>query len=69
MGTVAVAGSARVDLTGVSATGIVGNVLIWSLIDESQTPNWQAINDSQGSTWTSVDDAQTPNWTDIPQAA
>ena len=40
--------------TEVSATGTLGNILVWSLIDDSQTPNYLIINDSQ-----------TPNWSEV----
>jgi len=30
-------------VTGVQGTGQVGNVLIWSVINDSQTPNWTLI--------------------------
>ena len=54
-----------VSATGVSATGYVRSVLVWGLIDDSQTPNWVNIDDSQTITWSEVDDAQTPDWLDI----
>lgn len=43
-----------VSLTGVSAIGSVGNVLIWEVVNTNQTPSWVAVNDSQ-----------TPNWVQI----
>ena len=45
---------ANVSPTGQSATGSVGSVLVWSLIDDSQTSNFTSINE-----------AQTPNWEDV----
>ena len=43
LGSETVTGGATVVVTGVSATGVIGNILIWSDIDVSQTPNWTKI--------------------------
>ena len=51
---VLVDGEANAFPTGQSATGSVGSVLVWSLIDDSQTSNFTSINE-----------AQTPNWEDV----
>jgi hypothetical protein len=34
---------ANVSLTGVEASGSVNDVLIWSRIDDTQTPNWVEV--------------------------
>jgi hypothetical protein len=54
-------------LTGVAATGQVGNVIAvyWKLIDDSQTANWQNIGNSQTPAWGTVETAQTPNWEEV----
>jgi hypothetical protein len=52
-------------VTGVQATGIIGIVLVWGLVDDSQNPSWTDIIDTQGPNWVDVDDAQNPNWTEI----
>ena len=39
---------------GVSAAGLVNNVLIWDLIDDSQTSGFTEINASQTPTWTQI---------------
>ena len=52
--------------TGVQLYVNIGNVLIWAVIDDSQSPNWQNISTVQGSGWTVIDDEQTPGWTNIP---
>ena len=52
--------------TGIQLYVNIGNVLIWAVIDDSQSPNWQNINTVQGSGWTVIDDEQTPGWTNIP---
>jgi hypothetical protein len=54
LGTATTDAEANVSPTGQSATGSVGSVLVWSLIDDSQTSNFTSINE-----------AQTPNWEDV----
>jgi hypothetical protein len=39
---------------GVSATSIVSQANVWSVIDASQTPNWVEISDSQTPSWTKI---------------
>jgi hypothetical protein len=51
---VTIAANADVFVTGVSAQGQVGNVLVWGVVDDSQTPNWQNVGSSQSVTWTQV---------------
>ena len=65
LGTVSIVGKAVVSPTGVQATGFIGNVLIWGLIPDGQTPNWVAINDSQTPNWTAVNDGQTVTWVEV----
>jgi len=33
----------------------IGNVLVWVVVDDSQSANWQNINNTQ-----------TPGWNDLP---
>ena len=54
LGTVTTDAEANAYPTGQSATGSVGTVLIWSRIDESQTPNYTTITDTQTSNWEEV---------------
>ena len=42
---------------GQSATGSVGTILVWSRIDERQTPNYNTPN--------GIDVTQTPNWEEV----
>ena len=44
----------NVSLTGVQLTISIGGVLVWAVIDDSQTPNWQNITNTQGSGWTQL---------------
>lgn len=44
----------------------IGNVLIWTTINDDQTPSWQQINNTQSGTWTEITNTQTPGWTNIP---
>lgn len=43
IGTPTVAAQATVTLTGLSATGETSSINIWTLIDDSQTPNWEDV--------------------------
>ena len=51
-------GSTQVNFTftveGVSASGVVNNAMVWSVLDDSQTSNFSEISTTQ-----------TPNWTQI----
>jgi hypothetical protein len=51
---VTVAANADVFVIGVLAQGQVGNLLVWSPVDDNQTPNWQNVGSSQSVTWTQV---------------
>jgi hypothetical protein len=66
LGDVTISAGARVSLTGVQATGYIGPVLVWSVINDNQTPNWTPVNDSQTVIWTPVNDDNTVIWTQIP---
>jgi hypothetical protein len=65
LGSVIVKIDKDVEVTGVEATGVIGTVLVWGLIDDFQNPNWTDILDTQGPNWVDVDDTQNPNWTEI----
>ena len=54
VGSVSTISKANVSVTGVSATGFITNVLVWGLIDDTQTPNYDNINTNQ-----------TPEWEDV----
>ena len=43
-----------VDNTDVLATGVLGKLLIWSLVDDSQTPNYSTISTTQSPDWSEV---------------
>ena len=60
-----VIGEANFILTGLSASGEVGSVLIWSLIPDAQNPNYVIIDDNQTPNYNTVTDSQTPNWDEI----
>jgi len=57
--------AANIYPNGVSATGQVGKLLIWSRIDESQTPNYTTITDTQSSSFSEIDDTQIPTWEEV----
>ena len=54
VGTVTSTGDANATVTGLSAAGLAGSVLVWGEITPSQNSNFSAITPSQ-----------TPSWTDI----
>ena len=56
---------ANVSPTGVEGTGSVGSVLIWSLIDDTQTKNYANINTDQSSSFAENNETQTPNWEEV----
>jgi len=51
-----------INVTGLNATGLVGNVLIWGIISNNQNPSWADLNNTQSTNWTSVNDSQTTTW-------
>jgi len=57
VGSVTTDAEANVFPTGQSATGLVGTLLVWSRIDESQSPNYNTPN--------GIDVTQTPNWEEV----
>jgi len=48
--------------TSVTGYGEIGQVIVWGLIPNNQSPNWVTISDGQSPAWTSIGNAQTPNW-------
>ena len=46
-------------------TVLLGNVRIWSDVDDSQTSNFTPVNDSQTPSWSTVNDAQNPDWNEV----
>lgn len=52
--------------TGVQLLVSVGNVLIWTTINDNQDPNWQNINDTQSTGWVVIQNPSTPGWNVVP---
>jgi hypothetical protein len=52
--------------TGIQLYVNIGTVLVWTTINDDQTPSWQQINNTQSGTWTEITNTQTPGWTNIP---
>jgi hypothetical protein len=52
-------------VTGVLATGGIGQVNVWGQIDDSQSANWQDVNNTQTPTWVAVSDTQTAGWQQV----
>ena len=51
--------------TDVLATGVIADILVWGLIDDSQTPNYSTISTSQTPNYSTVNTSQTPNWDEV----
>jgi hypothetical protein len=58
-------------LTGVSASGSVGDVvkIYWTTIVDSQDANWQNIDDSETAGWALIDTSETNDWVLIDTAS
>ena len=65
VGSVTTISKANVVPTGVSATGFVTDVLVWGLIDDTQTKNYANINADQSSSFAEINETQTPNWEEV----
>ena len=65
VGSVSVVAKANAQPTGVSATGEVGIILVWSRIDESQTPNYTNVTDTQNSGFAQINETQSPSWKEV----
>jgi hypothetical protein len=52
-------------VTGVFATGEIGQVNVWGQIDDSQSANWQNVNNAQTPAWVVVSNTQTAGWQQI----
>jgi len=65
IGVVTVANGATVTPAGVVGYGLIGQVNVWGLVDDSQSPGWNMIPDTQTPAWGAVPTSQTPNWQPI----
>ena len=54
IGSVSTDCESNVTLTGQELTSSVGVILVWSRIDESQTPNYTSITGTQTPSWVEV---------------
>jgi hypothetical protein len=54
------------NVTGVQLVVRVGNILIWSQVNDNQDPNWQNVNDTQSTVWVVISNPSTPGWTVLP---
>jgi len=52
-------------VTGVEATGAIGGVNVWGVIDASQTSSFSEVDTSQTSSFSGVSTSQTPDWIKI----
>jgi len=58
--------TANAYVEGIQLLVSIGDVLVWAVIDDTQSPNWQNINNAQGSGWSVISNVQTPGWDDLP---
>ena len=65
VGTVTVDAAANASVTGVAATGEIGNVVVWSQIIPAQNANWGNLTPSQTPDWQGIAASQTPDWQEI----
>jgi len=65
VGSPSIISKANVVPTGVEAVGSVGTILVWSLIDDTQTKNYANINTDQSSSFAENNETQTPNWEEV----
>jgi len=54
IGTVAIIAKANVTPTGLQINSAVGKILIWSIIDQNQTPNYANIDTTQNDNWKEI---------------
>ena len=47
------------------ALGAIGNVRIWSRVDDDQSSNFTPVSDSQTPSWSTVNDSQSPDWNEV----
>jgi hypothetical protein len=66
VGTATVVAGCKVIVTGVQAAALVTTPLVWSVINDNQTPNWTPVNDTQTDSWVQVNDGNNVVWTQIP---
>lgn len=52
-------------VTGVAATGYVGSVLVWGLVDDTQSPNWQNVVSAGAPVWTPVATPDAGGWVQV----
>ena len=62
---VTVVAKAGVDVTGNQVEASTTSVLVWGLVDTSQTASWASVSSSQTPSWSAVDTDQTPDWEEV----
>jgi len=56
----------NITLTGMSMTGTVSSITIWTEVSSNDTQTWSNINTADSDTWTEVATADSDTWTEIP---
>ena len=62
IGSETIIAKAVVAVSGVTASVSIGNIRIWSEVDEDQSSNFVPVNESQTPNWNTVNDTQNPDW-------
>ena len=65
MGTITPVAKANVTLIGFEITSGLSAVLVWSMLDDSQSSRFNEITESQTSSFSEITDTQDPNWEDV----
>ena len=65
LGTITPVAKANVTLVGIEMISGLSTVLVWSMLDDSQSSSFSEITESQSSSFSEVTDTQDPNWEDV----
>ena len=65
IGSETVIAKAVVGVSGVAVTISIGNVRIWSRVNDDQSSNFTPVSDSQTPSWSTVNDSQSPDWNEV----
>ena len=65
LGTITSIAKANVTLVGFEMTSELSTVLVWSMLDDSQSSSFSEITESQTSSFSEITDTQDPNWEDV----
>ena len=67
LGNLSISGKSNIYPSGVEGIGQTGKILVWSRIDDNQTPSYTGVIDTQTSSFSNIDESQTPNYTTVTE--